>query len=301
MGAAPQWKGMGAPKWADVPVLAVADGQPVPVSVDAACSAHDPIRYAHCEISTRVGYPILVGGGNKIIERRCVLVGSGLSALKLLPEIRKRAEAGEEIIAVKGAHDWLVGNGVVPTAAIALDPQQSRAKCFKRLHPDVLYMCASQMHPDTWPYLRGHKVLVWHSRIELGQEKRVGWGKAFLVPPCSTTGNSAIALMYLLGRRNFELYGYDSSIPSVDSLGRRLLAKILGRPLKLDGTLVPKGADVIEVTVGGRTFHTTAEMVIQAMEVQPLLQRLPGIKVNAHGDGYYQALLAEGKAKGWPV
>lgn len=293
---------MGAPEqWADVPILALANGVRVPLAIDSTCVASNEERYTHCEIAMRAGFPVLVGGGKTLIDAPCVLVGSGPSAIPLLGEIRARYERGEEIIAIKGAHDWLIRNGIVPRAAIALDPQQSRAKCFKRLRQEVLYLCASQMHPDTWVHLRGRQVLVWHSRIAVGQEQRPGWANRYLVPCCSTTGNSAIVLMHILGRRNFHLYGYDSSLPPVDSAWARILARIRGRTLKLDGARVPTGRGTLNVVVGNQRFETTAEMARQAEEIAPLLRLLPGIKVSAYGEGYYQALLAEGKARGWPV
>lgn len=288
--------------WAEVPIEAIAHGRAVPLTINGRCVAGNEERYANCEEAIEAGFPVISGLGNVlIIERPCVLVGSGHSALQHLEQIKSRYLIGDEIIAVKGAHDWLVKNGIIPRAAVAMDPQQSRAKCFKRLHRKVLYLCASQMHPDTWEHLRGYQVLVWHSRIESGQEKRPGWDKRVIFPCCVTSGHSAIALLYVLGRRNFELFGFDSSIPEATTWAQRISARLRGRPLKLDGARVPRGRDIAEVRVGEQRFFTTAEMAHQALELQPLLQQLPGVRVNAHGHGYYQALLAEGKAKGWPV
>jgi uncharacterized Rossmann fold enzyme len=288
--------------FAKVPVLAMASGRPVPITIDGACSVSADERYAHCARALASGLPVLTSTRDVYYPTPCVLVGSGPSAVKLLPEIKARYTRGEEIIALKGAHDWLLKNGVVPRAAIALDPQQSRAKCFKRPHREVLYLCASQMHPDTWEHLRGYKVLIWHSRIEEYQHDKKGWEKAYLVPNLSTTGNSALCLMYLFGRRHFELYGFDSSIPQMTSWLSRLAARIFGRPLKLDGARVPPGDQIVEVVAGEKIFQTTAALVQQAIELPQLLEQLPGkYTVNAHGDGYYQALLAEGKAMGWPV
>lgn len=310
--------------WAKVPITALVSDRAVPLTIEGGCVASSDERYAHCDAAREAAkkhqYPVLTGpgesgpGGRRVNMTPCVIVGSGPSAIPLLPEIRARYDRGEEIIAVKGAHDWLVKNGIIPKAAMAMDPQRSRAKCFKRLRREVLYMCASQMHPDTWEHLKGHRVLIWHSRIGLEQEKRPGWEtqNAYLVSCCLTTGHSAIVLMYILGRRVFELYGFDSSIPPVTSWKDGLLARLLGRSLKLDGARVAGGKNVFDVVVGGQAFQTTGELAHQAVELQPLLEQLtvngrdghwpsPAIKVNAHGRGYYQAVLAEGKAMGWPV
>lgn len=303
--------------WAKIPINALAAGNtPVPLTIEGKCVIDSDERYRNCykalEAARRYSYPVLCAPGLRPIQAPCVIVGSGPSAIPLLPEIRARYERGEEIIALKGAHDWLVKNGIIPRAAIAMDGQQSRAKCFKLLRDEVLYCCASQMHPDVWEHLYGRRVLIWHSRIGVEQEKRSGWSDAFLVPSATTTGNSAILLMFIFGRRNFELYGFDSSLPPITGLKEAITAKLFGRSLKLDGARVPKGRQVVRVVVGGQTFHTTAELAHQATELQPMLEQLlrsaregdwpsPEIRINAHGRGYYQAILLEGKAQGWPV
>lgn len=291
--------------WTEVPILASVHGVPVPLTIDMGCVLPTEQRYEHCNEALRAAsmqnIPVLVGPGKTVITSACVLVGSGPSAIPLLPEIRARYERGEQIIALKGAHDWLVKNGIVPAAAIALDPQRARAKCFRLRRREVLYMCASQMHPDTWAHLRGYRVLIWHSRIAVDQHMRSGWENTFLVPTASTTGNSAILLLYLMGRRNFELYGFDSCLPPAGSWWDRAVSRLKGRPIKLDGARVPKNHRVIEVIVGGQRFETTALLVQPAQDLQALLMSLPDVRVNAHGRGIYQAILAEGKAHGWPV
>lgn len=276
-------------KWADVPIEARIYGQAVPLTIEAQCVAATDVRYENCEHAIRSSFPVINGLNTVVItERPCVVVGSGLSVKPLLEEIRARHAAGDEIVAIKGAHDWLIENGIVPRAAVAMDPQRSRARCFKRRRKEVLYLCASQMHPETWKYMHAYNVLVWHSRIAVDQEARPGWEKRLIFPCCMTSGHNAIALFYVLGRRNFELYGFDSCFER-------------GQPLKLNLKKTPRADNTIEVGVGDETFLTTAEMAHQVAEIHPLLQQLPDIKVNAHGRGYYQALLAEGKRQGWPV
>lgn len=288
-------------QWPVVPIEGESDGRRLPITIDAAYLVESAERYAHCRAALDSGFPVLVGSGAKVIDEPCVLVGSGPSAIQLLPEIRTIYKNGGEIIALKGAHDWLLKHGIVPRAAIAMDAQRSRAKCFKLRHRKVLYLCASQMHPDAWEWLRGYRVLVWHSRIGEDQEKRKGWEHSYLVPSASTTGNSAIILLYLLGRRVFELYGFDSSVPDAPtSLFDRVVERVRGRLLKLDGARTSR-KKVIQVFVGEERFATTTELVAQAIEIQPMLQQLIDVKVNAHGRGYYQAILAQGKKLGWPV
>lgn len=284
-----------------VPIQALVHDVEAPLTIDGSCIMDNRERYEHCIAALNAGYPVLKGTNNRVFSAPCVLVGSGPSVKDHLEDIRERYERGEEIIAIKGAHDWLIENGIVPRAAFALDPQQSRAKCFKKLHKQVLYLCASQMHPDTWEHMRGYQVLVWHSRIEAGQEKLPGWDTQLIVQNCSTSGNSALLLMHWLGRRRFEVYGFDSSIPVPRGPIGRLMARLRGRLMKIDGARVPPEKRIFEVTVGDQRFQTTAELVSQVVEIHPLLKMLGRLRLTAHGEGYFQAVIAAGKANGWPI
>lgn len=264
---------------------AVANGVEVPLQIDQHCNTPTDERYEHCRIAKTAGFPVLVNPGKSFTKAPCVLVGSGLSAIALLPEIRERYQAGEEIIAIKGAHDWLLKNGITPRAAIATDAQRSRAKCFRKPTAGVLYLCASQMHPDTWKHLRGRKVVVWHQRIGMHQHVRDEFKDDYLVMCASSTGNSALILMYELGRRNFHLYGFDSCVAEPTWINRWIPPM-----MKLDGQRTPRDKQVMTVCVGDRRFYSTPELIVQVQEIPHLLDFLDGSELAVHGDSYYKAV-----------
>lgn len=265
-------------------------------SIDWRCNVSDDERYRNARYAKQAGHPILVHAGNETHDFPCHVVGTGLSAVKALPELKERAKAGEQIIALKGAHDWLIKHGIVPAAAIAIDAQQARAKCFRNPQRGVVYLCASQMHPDTWEHLRKYRVVIWHALIDSTMPKRPEWQNDLIILAASTTGNSAILLLHALGRRNLHLWGIDSCIPEPSWWNRWVRPR-----LKLDGTRTREGGDVIEVEVGGKRFWTTTEMMVQAQEVSLMLPYIPGMKITAHGDGYFQEVIAQGKALGWQI
>lgn len=107
--------------------------------------------------------------------------------------------------------------------------------------------------------------------------------------------------MHWLGRRRFEVYGFDSSIPVPRGPIGRLMARLRGRLMKIDGARVPPEKRIFEVTVGDQRFQTTAELVSQVVEIHPLLKMLGRLRLTAHGEGYFQAVIAAGKANGWPI
>jgi uncharacterized Rossmann fold enzyme len=259
--------------------------------VKGSCILSNDELYAQCAKAREAGFPQLVKAQIPAFDDPIIIVGSCPSAMECLEEIRDHADAGHIIMAIKGAHDWLIENGIKPTFAVACDPQESRHDVFKKLDKDVVYLCASQMHPATWDYMRGYRVFVWHCQIDAEQPAMDGWQGVPLVPGGSTTGMRAIPLAFVLGFRNFELYGYDSTL-SVDGA------------IRTDGAPMREGDTAIDVWVGERQFRTTYELYPQIQALMPTLQNLcaiDAIKVNAYGDGLFQAVLRDGKLAGWPV
>lgn len=243
--------------------------------------------YEHCAQAIATGLPVIQKAQWPPFETPIVIVGSGLSAKPLLSHIIRMSKHAP-IMALKGAHDWLIENGVTPQFAVACDPQFERHNCFKHLNDTTVYLCASQMHPQTWSYMSGRKVLLWHGKVEKDQNKRAGWENVRLVSGGSTTGMRAIPLAYLMGFRTFELFGYDSCVER-DGV------------YKLDGSTKRDDDKMIDVFVGERMFKTTYALAPQVDQLRGTLAMLPGVRVRAHGDGYFQEVLRTGKRLGWPV
>lgn len=278
--------------WGDEPTYREKHPDRLPLVIDGKCIYDNDVLYRHAKAALQSGFPYLSKAQFPPYRDMLLVVGSGLSVEPFAEEIRKRSRWGfwhrpRPIMALKGAHDWLIERGVVPTYAVASDPQQARYDCFKRLNNKTVYLCASQMHPDTWVHLKGRRVIIWHSEVDLEQRKLPQWQNIPLVPGGCTTGLRAISLAYLLGFRNLELYGYDSCIK--DGV------------YKIDGSTLRNGDRVTDVWLGEERFTTTLSLIPQVQGLMPTLQVWPGLKVTAHGEGYFQSALRMGKAQGWPV
>jgi hypothetical protein len=137
--------------------------------------------------------------------------------------------------------------------------------------------------------MRGRKVCLWHCEIEIAQRTLPDWKGIPLVPGGPTTGLRSISIAYIMGFRTQELYGFDSCVTRE-------------RVLKLDGSLMRPEDGIHEVWVGeDGPYLTSLSMVPQVENLMGTLKAWPGIKVTAHGEGYLQAALRQGKAQGWPV
>ena len=199
-----------------------------------------------------------------------VLVASGWSMPDYIDEIKAHRKAGRPIVAIKATHDFLVENGVEPDLWINLDPRD-RTSGIKHLNDHTTYMPASRCPPSTFDYLKGKKVLLWHSWAPGPEMEAIGSGK-LAIGGGTTSGLRAINIGYILGYRNFYMYGYDSC-NSPD--GRK---KFCG---------ATPGATV-DIWVGGPTgkkFNCNMAMAQQANEFQKLFEVMPDLNLNVAGPG----------------
>lgn len=214
-----------------------------------------------------------------------VLVGSGPSVASQLETIRYAKEQGHIIVALKDAHDWLIDNSIYPHIAVAIDPQERRATCFKNPSQRVDYYIASQCHPRMFDHLAAFNVFVWHLFVSQEQlTSQVGGlpPNTPIVMGGTTTGIRAMMLFYSMGFRKFELYGFDSCLK--DGL------------LRMNGDKSPADEAIHAVVVDGRTFYCNPAMGAQALEFQDVYRAAPDIQIRAHGEGLIQTIV-EARAK----
>jgi len=249
-----------------------------PFTMTVRCVASDEELYRNISSALARNLPVL--GQHVAHGGTAVLVGSGPSVASQLEAIRNAKEQGHVIVALKDAHDWLIDHGIYPHIAVAIDPQESRAKCFKRPSSRVDYFIASQCHPSMFDHLSAYHVQLWHLYVRKGQT----------VPPCgtpliaggTTTGLRTITLFYSMGFRHFELYGFDSCLKD--------------GALRMNGDKPDPDDKVSEIVVDGKMFYCSPAMVAQAQEFQNIYTTAPDIQIRAHGEGLIQTIV-EARAK----
>ena len=248
-------------------------------TIHSQCVADDATLYAHIESALMRQLPIV--RQYEMHEGTAVIVGSGPSVLGQVEAIRTWKAEGAMIVALKDAHDWLIANQIIPHIAIAIDPQAARAKVFATPHRDVTYLLASQVHPEMLDHLKLFHIELWHAYIRKGQQ--VPPPGTALIAGGTTTGLRAMTLLYTMGFRTMELFGFDSSLTN--------------GVLRLNGTVPRDGEQVHDVTVGGRTFSCSMSMLAQASEFQNAYEVMPDLTIHAHGDGLIPAIVRERAAR----
>lgn len=250
----------------------------LPLRITGQCIESDEVLFANMDAAIALNLPE-VGEMLPAHDGTIALVGSGpslASQLKKLHTLPKEVP----IVAIKDAHDWLIDRNILPHYALAIDPQEHRSHCFKLRHLGVHYMIASQCHPKMFENLRDHRVTIWHPYITKGQKRPAD---RMLIGGGTTSGLRAISLFYVLGWRNFALFGFDSCLD--------------GKNLRVNGDGLKGGDAAIEVRLDpeGETFHCNAAMALQAQHFQDYFDYLPDATFQAYGHGLIQAILQKRK------
>lgn len=236
---------------------------------------------AHIESSLKRGLPELLPAicshdGNFVI------VGSGPSLKDHIEEIKQEQENGRPICAIKGAHDYLVANGIYPDLFISIDPRDRRNNV-QLPSENTVYLLASRCCPELFDHLSNRNVMIWHAMCGEDENEIIRKHNKYMIGGMSTSGLRAVNVGVFMGFRNFVMYGMDSC-NAPDGITKRI-----------DGSLTGQRQDVI---VNGRKFVSNVAMAKQAYDFQFLYQIMPGIHIDVKGDGLIAAIVAERKRQG---
>lgn len=211
-----------------------------------------------------------------------VLVGSGPSLPAFIEEIRAERAKGRPICAIKGAHDFLCQNGIEPDLFLSVEPRDRRSNV-KEKNDRTVYLLASRVAPEMFDHLKERKVVLWHSWSAEEENKVFDNTGKLLIGGGTTSGLRAINVFYVLGFKNFILYGMDSCLADD------------GKTKRFDGS---KAGQIIDIIMGGRKFLANYAMAAQAQEFQNIWRVMPDIHVDVKGDGLLAWIVSERKKHG---
>jgi hypothetical protein len=204
-----------------------------------------------------------------------VIVASGPFLTEHIEEIRHESERGRPICAINGSYDYLVDNGIIPNLFLTVDPRPMPQNVVKP-QQDTVFLLASRVNPELFDRLKDYKVMLWHS-WSMEDECKEFKGK-FAIGGGTTSGLRAINVGYVLGFRNFILYGLDSCLAD-DQKTKRFTGEEAGA--------------IIDVTVGDKTFYCNHAMAQQANEFQELYKVMHDVHIDAKGRGLIAEILKE--------
>lgn len=186
--------------------------------------------------------------------------------------IKKRYEDGYKIIAVKTSYDHLMGQGILPWACFLLDPRDHVAGSIKNPDKKTIFFVSSMCNAEAWETIlkTGARVFGYHAGVRAGEDKVIAevFGGGPLIQGGTTSGVRGLNVLYSIGYRKFELFGFDSSYYE--------------KPEKTHGKS-PKEA--IRVNVEGKEFWTDPELIAQSQDIEMFIKMRPDVDLKINGDG----------------
>ena len=218
-------------------------------------------------------------------DGQVVVVGAGITVRNYVENIKAHQLQRHPIVAIKGAYDWLMEEGIVPDTCIMVDPQANQTRYFTHLNKHTKYLIASQCHPKLFKHFSGYAGIRWHALSNVGENELLQKypGPHVLVTGGTTSGLRGICLTYMMGFAHFHLYGFDSTGNS-GVRGHVSHEKLVSVYVN-DSNGHPE------------EFRTTPAMAKQAEEFPYLFNALPGFKCHIYGKGLISAVVDEIKRK----
>jgi hypothetical protein len=213
-------------------------------------------------------------------DGKLIVCGFGPSLVDTWPQIAEAVAAGAKVVTTSGAHDFLIGKGIVPTYHVELDPREHKVFFLRNPHPDVTYCIGSTCHPKMFARLRRNRVLMCHFFLDDRLDDQVALVLRYDAVPtllCGGTnaGQRAIIVGRHFGHKSFVLHGMDCSYRG---------------PTLWAGAHSGKRHDAVQVRCNGRIFDTSDSMMQSTDDFfQHWFTAIPDCRFEIAGDG----LLAE--------
>lgn len=221
-------------------------------------------------------------GKPKWIEMRdgtqypAIIVGGGPSLEQDLWRIKGYQLSGAVVYATNNTYDYLKERGITPDAHVMHDARPENLSFVPQGETICYY--ASQCHPSVLD-AAAERLVCWHPHSEtcidaIGESSK----GPTMVSGGSTIGLNAISLAYILGHRNFLLFGFDSSYAE---------GAHHAYPQALNDAEL-----VLEVQAHGQTFRCAPWMIQQSEQFVTLARQLValGCELTVYGSGLVPTL-----------
>lgn len=218
-------------------------------------------------------------------DEHVAVVAYGPSLRDTWEEIRRF----DTIFSCSGSYRFLVDRGIVPTFHCESDPRGHKVAMLGTPQPQTTFLMASCCHSNYFDALEAAnaKILLWHVLFEENELYPLYPRGDWIICGGNTIGPRTIRLARLSGYTNLHIFGLDGSGAHADV-----------------HTNTPDASLYNPITVKGRTFSTTKQLMYQAASLFDDLDRMPEVKATFYGDGLYQTLYRDRTPRAlprWPL
>jgi hypothetical protein len=182
--------------------------RPLNIDLDIICNTEDEKILSNVLINSRKCHKwVKIEPENGL---KAILCGSGPSLADNLDKIKSLQDEGGKVFALNGAANFLNKNGIYPDFQVIMDAQPETVTLIGSAKE---HLFASQVDPSLFDMI---EATLWHSTFG---SKAVDEQEGFpehdddycLVGAAATVGNTSLGLLYVLGYREYHIFGMDSS------------------------------------------------------------------------------------------
>lgn len=220
-----------------------------------------------------------------LTDEPCAVVAYGPS----LKDTWKDILQFDTIFTCSGAHKFLVDRGVTPTFHCESDPRAHKVAMLGQPQSQTTYLMASCCHSNYFDALEAAnaKILLWHLLFNEDEIFTLYPKGDWIICGGNTIGPRTIRLARLSGFTNLHVFGLDGSGTHAGEHTNAPADRVYG-----------------PVTVKGKTFNTTKQLMFQMASLFDDLDRMPEVKCTFYGEGLYQTVYRDRtprKLKRWPL
>ena len=226
------------------------------------------------------------------IHNETALIVSGGSSTDFDLLKKKAREPNTKIFCVKHSYPKLLEHGISPFICSILDPRPIdgisthgvvRKDLFKKINKDTIFLIASMTDPSVTKYLikKGANIKGWSAysealrdknvtdKLKIAKDTGIDEGET-LVSGGTCAAMRTISIAHILGFRNFELFGFDCSVPEVTKEMKKEITS--GKP------------KYFKVETNGVYFWTTGELLAMAQDCEKLFDdKSIDLSLKVHG------------------
>lgn len=217
-------------------------------------------------------------------EGTCAIVGAAPTVGDHLPRLRELSDGKYNIVAsVNGAHQWLLGQGLTPNIHVLCewDASDTAISLGGPPHSTTCYYVCSHDDPLVVAALLPFRSVVWHALYPQGEYKAALqelFPGDFMVGGGWASFLRTITIAWILGYRDFELFGLDSSYKGDSS--------------HFEGYKIAEPEPDVRVWVEGegndqlQEFRTNGSLAYQASQFMEFCAKQHStFSLRVHGDG----------------
>lgn len=214
---------------------------------------------------------------------KCAIVGAGPSVTKFVDQIREIGRGPLNILmSVNGAHEWLRKQGIVPNIHVIFENDLEEAKTALGGEPvkGTTYYIASHCARPVFTQLKNYKRVLYHAFLSPQEYQRAiarYFPGEFMVAGGYATMFRSLTIAIILGYRDFDLFGIDSSFEESSHLDGYAIAN-------REPKVTIWGADPEHKNL--KKFTTQGGLAYQANEfIEYCKANQANLRLRVHGDG----------------